>query len=325
MGNSWNVQVGKYKLMLVEEIEVTNSVELLSDTAVITLPATAYNKALEIENKIARGDKVIVEFGYDGNLITEFEGYLESIKTDGGSLKLNCEDGLFQYRKTLPNKELVNPTLQDILDYVHQTVKGFTISCDYEFSYEKFVISNATGYDVLKKIQEEAKPNIYLKGSVLHIHPQYSEIFGTAAFDFAVNIDAEGCDIQYKLETERRLLIEVEAKKQNGETIKIEEGTTGGDKMTLHISGVVDETSLRNIAKEELKRRVYAGYEGSFTAWLVPYVCAGYKISLHDDDYKYKDGVYYVLSVVTTFSASGGKRVIKPGKKLSDGKRRQNT
>jgi len=311
---SWKITVGKFILGMIESVEVVHSVELLSDTASIILPATAYNAALDIESKIKRGDTVTIQLGYDDNLIAEFEGYLESIKTDDGSLKLQCEDGLFQYRKSLANVELKNVTVSDVLNHVNKVIGGFTLSCDYYFKYDKFVINNATGYDVLKKIQEEAKPNIYLKGTVLHVHPQYSEIFGKASYDFAVNIESE--ELKYKRADERKVLVTMEYTGKDGKTKKIEFGDTGGERVDKN-SGTTDINSIMLQAKQEYVSRVYEGYEGTFTGWLIPYCDAGYKASIRDKDYQVKDGTYYVLEVKTVFSKSGGVRTIKIGKKIS--------
>lgn len=311
------IEIGNYQLMMVDSVKIKCSVEQLADTATIVLPGSVYNIALEVENKIARGDKVLIKLGYDNNLVTEFEGYIERIGTDDGAITLECEDELYQYRVSLDDTVLTKPTVKEILTYVNKKInKNFTLSCDYDFSYDKFVIKSATGYDVLKKIQEEAKPNVYMKGTVLHVHPQYAEIFGTAAYDFAVNI--EKSDLKYKLESDRKYLVEVEGKGKDGKTIKVETGTTGGDKMTLKISGVSSKASLLKMANEALKAKQYTGYEGSFDGWLVPYCNAGYEASICDADYTYKNGKYYVLAVETEFSQSGGKRKITVAKKLSD-------
>ncbi len=60
----------------------------------------------------------------------------------------------------------------------------------------------------------------------------------------------------------------------------------------------------------------YDGYEGNFTAWLVPFCEPACKIRLQDEQYAYKNGVYYVLAVETKFSSSGGSRTITIGKKI---------
>ena len=49
--------------------------------------------------------------------------------------------------------------------------KSYNIDCSYKWTYAKFIIHSATGYDVLKKIQEECGADIYLKDGTLHVHP----------------------------------------------------------------------------------------------------------------------------------------------------------
>lgn len=314
---SWRVVIGKYALNTIETIKIKRSVEALSDSAVITLPATVFNRALEIEEKVKRGDAVSIQLGYNDRLCDEFSGFVESIETDGGSLKISCEDGLFLFRKEVADKEMPQASVKQILESVCSQVGGFSVSCDYDFTYDKFVINHATGYDILKKIQEEAKPNIYLKEKVLHVHPQYMEIFGSIRYDFAKNIDKNGISLKYKKAEDKKLLVVVEGKTKDGKTVKVEEGTSGGDKKTMKIQGVTSQESLRKMAKEMLEQRVYTGYEGSFKSWLVPFCDAGYKATIYDEEYEYKNGTYYVTGVDVDFSKDGGVRTIYLGKKIS--------
>ena len=313
----WNIRIGGFRLRMVEKVSIKRSVELLSDTATITLPGTVFNKAINIEDKIKVGDAVEIELGYNDDLKPEFKGYLKAIKTDGGSLTLELEDDIYLFRKSVKDEEMKDASVKNILANICSQVGGFSVSCDYDFTYDKFVINNATGYDVLKKIQDEASPNIYLKDKVLHVHPQYAEIFGEARFDFSRNIERDGTDLKYKSEDERKLLVVVEGTDETGATVSVEKGTTGGDKMTLKLPGVSSRSSLEQKAQSVLEQKVYTGYEGSFQSWLVPYVDAGYKVAITDPDYEIKNGTYYVISVETTFSKDGGVRKITLGKKIS--------
>lgn len=314
---SWNIKIGDFRLRMVEKVSIKRSVELLSDTATITLPGTVFNKAINIEGKIKVGDAVEIELGYNDDLKPEFKGYLKAIKTDGGSLTLELEDDIYLFRKSVKDEEMKDASVKNILANICSQVGGFSVSCDYDFTYDKFVINNATGYDVLKKIQDEASPNIYLKDKVLHVHPQYAEIFGEARFDFSRNIERDGTDLKYKSEDERKLLVVVEGTDETGATVSVEKGTTGGDKMTLKLPGVSSRSSLEQKAQSVLEQKVYTGYEGSFQSWLVPYVDAGYKVAITDPDYEIKNGTYYVISVETTFSKDGGVRKITLGKRLN--------
>lgn len=314
---NWNIRIGGFRLRMVEKVSIKRSVELLSDTATITLPGTVFNKAINIEDKIKVGDAVEIELGYNDDLKPEFKGYLKAIKTDGGSLTLELEDDIYLFRKSVKDEEMKDASVKSILENICSQVGGFSVSCDYDFTYDKFVINNATGYDVLKKIQDEASPNIYLKDKVLHVHPQYAEIFGEARYDFSRNIERDGTDLKYKSEDERKLLVVVEGTDETGATVSVEKGTTGGDKMTLKLPGVSSRSSLEQKAQSVLDQKVYTGYEGSFQSWIIPYVDAGYKVAITDPDYEIKNGTYYVISVETTFSKDGGVRKITLGKKIS--------
>ena len=321
---TFDIRIGSYRLRMVDSVTVKTSVEELTDTAVITLPASVYNVALNVEDKIRRGDKVSIAFGYDGNNRTEFEGYLNSIKTDGGKLTLECEDAIYLYKVSIADEEIKNISVKELLERMNAAVANahgvkIDLRCDYDFSYDKFVISNATAFDVLKKVQEEAKSNIYLKGKTLHVHPQYSEVLGSVVYDFAKNVESE--DLKYVRAEDRRLMVVIKGKGADGKTFQIEVGTTGGDKITLDRSGsgISDKASLKKMAEEELKRKNFTGYEGSLTGWLLPVCDAGYKVKIRDGEYEYKNGTYYVLAVETEFSQSGGKRKVKFGKKLENG------
>jgi hypothetical protein len=311
---TWHITLGSYRLLMIDSVEITRSVEQLSDTAIITLPGSVFNKALEIENKIKRGHSVVIKLGYNDELTTEFEGYIEAIETNDDSLTIKCEDGIYQLRKPVENIEFTNPDVSDVLNYVLDQIGGYTLQCDYQFKYDKFTILNATAYGVVKKIQEETKANVYLKGTVLHVHPQYKELFGEAAYSFQQNI--ESSELEYRRAEDRKTEVVVEGKGKDGKVIRETAGIKGGDTITIKIDGVSDPASLKVMAEEQLKTKSYTGYSGSFTGWLIPLCDAGYKVSISDDDYEYKDGSYYVLEVVTTFSKAGGTREIKIGMKL---------
>ena len=104
----FEVKIGEFYLGMIDSITIHKSVELLADTCEIVLPAARLNKALEVEEQIKRGDEVSVSIGYkEVGIKEEFKGYLQRISTDGGSIKLFCEDDLFQFRKDLPNEEVI--------------------------------------------------------------------------------------------------------------------------------------------------------------------------------------------------------------------------
>jgi len=312
----FEVKIGEFYLGMVESITIHKSVELLADTCEIVLPAARLNKALEVEEQIKRGDEVSVSIGYkEVGIKEEFKGYLQRISTDGGSIKLFCEDDLFQFRKDLPNEELKKISLSDLLSKVVKGIgKNYKVNCSYTWVYDKFVIRDATGYDVLKKVQEECGADIYLKDGVLHIHPP-GEVVGKERFyDFAVNI--EEAELSFKRAEDKKVKVVVKAIMPDGKVKEIEVGSTGGEKVEVkcHAS---DTASMKARGEAEVKRRTFDGYDGSITTWLIPECNPGDTASIHDGDYSYKDGTYFVRSVTTEFSEGGGKRKVELGYRLS--------
>lgn len=310
-----HITIGGYRLLLLDSCEVHCSVDLLADTATIKLPASNLNKKLDVEAKVKLGDPVTIQFGYGDQLETEFDGYVQRIATDDGSITLTCEDGVYLTRKPVADKAFKASTVQDIADYVASQIGGLSVVCDYSFTYDKFVISRATGYDVLKKLQDETKANIYMQGTVLHIHPAYVEKGGEVKYDFARNV--EKSSLVYKRADERKFEVEVEGIAKDGSRVTVVAGTPGGDKRSIKMYGVSDTSALTARGEEELKRLSYDGYEGDFTAWLKPVCRPTYTAILKDADYPEKDGSYYVNAVTTSISSAGGVRKIQLSKKLS--------
>ncbi len=313
----YKIQVGSYRIGLLDSVSIKKSVETLADEATITLPGTYINHAINIEDKIKEGDEVTIELGYNGSLQTEFKGYLKGVRTDDSSIVLECEDSIYLFRKDVPNKEYKSITVKSLLQKIVQQVDAsFMVSCDYEFTYDKFVVKDATAWDVLKKVQDECKANIYFDEKTLHVHPQYSEIANSqpVIYDFAINV--EKSSLKYRRADERKYQISVEGVKPDGSRIETTIGKPGGEKRSVKIYGVTDMASLKKRAEEELLLVVYSGFEGNFTGWLIPYCAPSYKISLRDAEYPNKNGDYYVLATEVKFSSSGGERTVTIGRKV---------
>lgn len=308
----WHITIGSFRLSMLERAEIVRSVEKLSDTATIVLPGAFMNKALDIETRIRKGDKVLIQLGYDNYLRTEFEGYLDRIATENDAITLHCEDALYELRFALTNREFIKPDIGTLLRYL--LPKGFELACSYQFSYDSLVVRNQTAWQLLKQLQEETKANIYLKGKTLHVHPPYSELFGEASYSFQHNI--EKSELEYCHADDRKVQVVVEGKSPDGKVLRAVAGQSGGDVVHLRIEGVSHLPSLQKLADEQLKVKSYTGYTGSFTAWLTPYCDAGYKVNLYDDDYQYKSGSYYAVEVITQMSKDGASRKINLGRKL---------
>lgn len=312
----YDIQVGDYKLGMLEKVEINRSVELLADTAVITLPGAEYNVALDVESKIKRGDPVVISLGYEETgMVEEFRGWVQRVGTDGGSITLECEDDLFKFRVSLKNQQRTNITLASLLKLVVDGIGGgYDIDCSYSWTYEKFTINNATGFDVLKKVQEESGADIYIQDGTLHVHASGQKVGKDIIYDFAQNV--QSCNLNYRRADERKVQVVVKAVMPDGKVKEKHYGSTGGDKVTVKCA-TSDDASMKLRGEAEHKRLSFDGYDGSITTWLVPHVIPGDSAELYDADYEYKNGRYYVRAVKTEFGSDGGTREIELGFRLS--------
>lgn len=312
----YDIQIGNWKVGMLDSVEIHSSVELLADTATVVLPGAEYNKALDVEGKIQRGDRVQIRLGYaETGMADEFAGWVQRIGTDDGNITIECEDDLYRFRVPVKDRQLENIALKDLLDLVIADIGGgYTVDSTYTWTYEKFVIRTATAFDILKKVQEESGADIYLKGNVLHIHAPAEKVGKDVIYDFAQNV--QECDLKYMRAEDRKVRVVVKALMPDGSVKEREYGSTGGDRIEVKCASA-DDASMKSRGESEVKRLSFDGYEGDITTWLVPYIQAGDSAELHDADYEYKDGRYFVQSVTTTFGSSGATRKVELGFRLN--------
>lgn len=312
----YDIQIGQYRLGLLDKVEINRSVELLADTATISLPAAEYNIALDVESKIKRGDKVVIKLGYaETGLVEEFSGWVQRVGTDSGTITIECEDDLFHFRVGLSDQQKTDITLAELLKLVVDGVGGgYTVDSSYSWKYDKFTINSATGYDVLKKVQEESGADIYIQDKVLHVHAPGQNVGQEHIYDFARNV--QSCNLEYRRADERKVQVVVKAVLSDGKVKERHYGSTGGDKVEVKCA-TSDDASMKLRGESEHKRLSFDGYDGSITTWLVPFVIPGDTANLYDADYDYKNGRYFVRAVKTEFSSSGGTREIELGFRLT--------
>ncbi len=304
----YDIRLGKYRVAHLLSCEVRKNTNNLSDTATINLTGMAYSKALEVESKIKRGGEVNIRLGYNDSLQQEFQGFISSVSTDN-SIVIECEDRMFLMRKEVNNKQykkveaaaIIEDVVSQIGDFA--VVKGDGVA---DVKYDKFTISGATAYDVFRKIKSETGLHIFVKGKELHVHLKYTYKEGEVKFDFSRNV--ESSNLKYIKAADKKVQVEVVGIDRQNKKTKVLVGESGGDKITVHRYNVSEESALKAIGEEEIKKHRYTGYEGDLTAWLFPYCTYGYSAHIVDTDYPERQGTYYVEAVTSSFSDGGGKR-----------------
>ena len=317
----YEITIGQYRLQTVDKVHIVRSVEQLSDTAQITIPSHVANRQIAIDDKLSVGDRVCIKLGYNGALQTEFEGFLNIIQNDADNYVLDCIDGLYHFKVRMADVQLKPVTLPALLRRVVQTANAahgtsYKVECDYNGGYDKFTIYHASGLDVLKKVQDEFKANIYFEGNTLHCHAPYQCIKDEkpVILDFAANV--ESADLKYVKKEDKKIEVEVVSHRPDGKIDKATYGDMGGEKRSLVRDGI-PANQIQRIAREEYNVWRYDGYEGSVTCWLIPFIEPTASVTLRDPEQPSRTGNYYVIATEVTFDSNGGKRVVTVGRRLS--------
>jgi hypothetical protein len=309
---NYEISIGDYKLQTVEQVKVTSSILNLADIATIVI-ACPYSRKKEVIEKVKIGDSVEIKLGYENDIKTEFKGYLKSIQTEGDGVTLNCMDALYLLDKSIANKEYKQVTVKSLLsDVVRQVDSSFKVVSSYEFTYEKFTTMRTSALDVVKKVQDETKANIFFRDNTLYIQEPYKDTIGnTVIYDTAVNIETS--ELKYVTKEDKKVEVEVVFTKADGSKVTKTFGQKGGEKRTM-VSSSGSEADMKRQGNAEYDLWNYDGFEGSFTGWLIPFTQAGDTVILRDEGKN--EGKYYCIGVEVEFSGSGGKRKVTLGRKL---------
>lgn len=326
---SHEIRIGETVLPLLTSAKIRKDVTKLTDTATITCPAVSHGRKLAFAGKIAKWQRVTIRLGYDDKLETEFEGYVKSVALHENMMEIECEDALLLFQRVdIPNGELKNPTLARVLEYVLGKVNDFIrseklgeplgLNCTYEYGYDKKAFMNDTAYSVMESIQKEGLPNVFIRDNVLNIVPQFMETTGETVYSMQRNICKEGMKLKWRDANNEGLCVIVKGRDKNGEVVEAKAGTAkSGNELKIDFGRrITNRKSLQTIADNIYRQKVYTGYEGDFTGWLVPFCDAGYLVEISDERDTLKAGRYYVTSVTVEYSSSGGRRIISLGSVL---------
>lgn len=327
-----DITIGSYRFRQVNEITVSKSWRKLGDTCTIKLPKYVRSDKMvtnTLDSFIKVGDPVIVKMKYLGLVeTTEFEGTVSKIKPNI-PFEIECEDSVWYMKRTPLRKSWSiadKATLKEVVTYLvsevnskHKTslkVSGDIPTVNFT---EGFVIeSGNNAATALESIRENFGLASYFKGTELFTGLSYQKTYGTAKHSLAWNVIES--DLAYRKEEDTQIRIKpIGIKKDN---TKVETSTIVGDEdgelRTVHYYNVTTESELLKLAKNDLEKYKFEGFEGDFTTFLYPYAEPLMITELQDPRYdEARSGSYIIDSVTTTFGVSGARRVVKPGIKVS--------
>ncbi len=305
----------KYVFNVAETIHIENSTEKISDIAKVTLPrefkqVQESNNSISIAKKrlldfIKVGDKIKIEAGYDGDLDTEFEGYITKIGAEI-PIELECEDEMYLLKKMKPiNKTFSDVSLKKFLEFI---APGYEIKT-FETHLGKIALENITPFAALQEIKSKYPFKFFFRGKVLNAGLS-NDFDGQGKHEFNLHRNVrKGGDLKYETQEDRKYWIKAISKqKGTSKEITYEFGDKGESERTLHCPLNLNKEQVKQYAEDFIKKLRYDGYGGGFESWCYPRTKAGDSADITDPDYtdKHRDGIYYINEVITDINASDG-------------------
>ncbi len=311
------LKIGKLTFDKLINCKIEKSTRLLSNTAIVELPLSAVfenTRRLSVAGNIKKGDKVIIELGYDGELIKEFEGYVTDIK-DKDKTVITCEDNMYKLRKQVDNKMFKKVKLKQLVEYI---ASGFELSGDLpDIEFEKFVIKNATALQILQKIKDNYGLMIFLDNeNKLFVGLSYTYKSGKVIYNLQENIPEDGNNLSYKNKDDIKFKIKAVSLLKDNKKLEIEAGDNEGDLRTLYFYNITDEGKLKELAEQEIEKYKYTGYTGTLKTFGLPYAAFGMVAKIKDKNYPAREGSYYIEGINIEFGDNGFSRKLELGIKL---------
>lgn len=318
------ITIGTYTFAQVNSVKVVKSVDLLSDTADIKLPASALFgnanegfKRKQLEEVIQTGMPVTITLSYKGVFSKkEFTGYVAFIKPNTPTVTLECEDAVYIIRKKRINHNFGATTLKEVLQHIVDGT-GVELAGDVpDVAFDKFVIKDKNGAQALEKIRDEYGLSIFIdnNGALYAGLRQNKGAGDLVSYNLHKNVIKH--NLRYRNADDVRLSVKVIGVHKDNKKVEVIVGDTDGEQRTLHKYNVSDAAILKQIGEAELDDLKFDGYEGSITTFLVPDAERGMTAEIVDDNYPDRAGRYFVPKVTTTFGTSGARRKIELGNKL---------
>ncbi len=321
-----NITIGDYTFTRCASVEIERSSDEIAKLATITMPITGVLQSenetttIEIAKTIKTGMPVSITLAYQDYIENvEFTGYVKRINYKI-PLEIECEDAIYLIRKKNINKSWQSTTLKAVLTEILNGTGIELAQEPPEVTLKPYSIKNANGAFALQKIKDDFGLTVYINSEdKLYVGLAYTDNTGTVKYvlngDDSNVINAD--DLKYHSKDDVRLKVKAELIHGDNTRTTVEVGDEDGALRDFKFYNINSRAELIQLAKQELDKIKFDGYEGKIITFLAPYALPGMKAVLSDNRFPDREGAYYIDSVKTLFGSGGAHREIELGIKLN--------
>lgn len=300
------------------EIIVDSSWKLLTSTAEIVIPRKVkFFDKNNVQEVFRRGDFVTISFGYNGNNVEEFRGYITEVSADI-PIRIKLQDEMWKLKQVPVNFSSPNISLKDLLTSI---APGYKVDALEGVQIGSVRFPKTTVAAVLEKLQQDPwKLNTYFKTVndtlVLVCGKYYADDSSEPKVNFHLERNCVSSSLNYVRKDDVLILIKGVSTLTNGTKIEVEFGDKDGQTRQLtHYNKTKKELEI--LVKLDYEKCKQDRFDGSFTAFGIPSVKHGQKANLTSSLYNDRSGTYFIEGVTKTFNREGIRQVIKLDQKTS--------
>lgn len=309
-----NARRDEITLTRITELSYESTWKEITDRGSLTLPRNVkfFNKN-RIRDTFKRGDAITVYFGYNGNLIKEFEGYITEVAADI-PIVIKFEDEMFKVKRLPVNFSSPNITLEQLLKTI---VPGYEIDALEGVTLGAVRMSKTQVGPVLEKLQSEWGLYSYMRGKTLVCGKYYADESAEQKVKFHLERNCVSTSLNYKNKDDVQIKLKVVSTLANGTKIEVDNiGDKEGNERQLTFYNIKVKAELERLGNIEYQKYKVDRFDGSFTGFGIPSVRHGLKCELLSSLYEDRTGVYYIEKVGKKFSSSGIRQDITLGDKV---------
>ncbi len=302
------VQLGNVLLKNVSQFEINENVLEMSNTAKITIPRNYGQLAgKSILEQFKVGDKVVIQCGYDGDLQTEFVGYIREIESDR-PVVVHCDDETYPLRQTnyVKTYKATGTTLKQILaDIIPASF--MRVECP-NVVIGKYQIDNASAFVVLQDLMQSYGLYSRLQNGVLKVGLAYDFADKAQNHTYVIGKNTKKNELKFKRKEDLKLRFKAVATNPNGKktTVTVGSKDSYASERTLNFAGPMTEDQLRKLARGVMQKNVYDGYTGSISGFCIPRTHAGDALAIKDVDEPEREGKFLIERVDITYDDNSG-------------------
>ncbi len=330
-----DVSIGSFNFSGVHEVRIQRGIKSIEERATIVLPTIAYvQKGKSVQKYttstlFSDGDAVNINLGYNGDVNTEFVGFVKRRGT-GMPLVVECEgySRLLRLNVNISGDFRTTPTTAKALLELAVQGTGITVQCDVDFQIKGIKLVKFNGVqicDIVKQVSDHTLSIFFIEPNKLWCGLVYSAYAtgNTNAWNFPTINYRLGYNCVRDNGLKERIPVEpvqviFKGKYATGALLYSASKEKAARSKYTHLSSQInDNTTMGKFAQEKAFMLNYTGYEGRLNSFLQPYATPGMDAYIVNNDLQELNGKYLIEETDVTFGTNGARRVLTIGPRVS--------